>query len=75
MINICFQVTHNAARIGDTAGGAVSLRLGWMNLKVPTHVGDHVNHLIYLSVCGSLYLNRYFGEDASGTDCLNPDFL
>jgi len=57
-INLSLQLIHNAVHISDIAGGAFSLNIGYMDLKLHTVVGCHVWSLIYHFTCSSHHWSK-----------------
>jgi len=74
-INYSLQLNSDALRISHAPGLGFCLSIRWAIPKLQSHVSSHVCRPVSLVFGCSFDWCKLFGEYASGTGCLVPNFL
>jgi hypothetical protein len=74
-INLSNMLIPNTVHSSDSSGSGFNLSFGQTELTLQTMLGGHVYRPVRICFCSSLHLSQTFGNFASATNCLSPDFL
>ena len=74
-LNVSLLLVSDTLRIGQAPGGGFCLSIRLADLKLQSLVGGHLYSPKNLVFGGGFLSGKFFGEFASGTGCLGPDFL
>jgi len=75
IINVSLQIIRSTVCIRDTAGGAFTLTIREMDLKIYPLVSGHVGCSVNLVCCSTHYLWMFVGKCGSRTSSHIPNFL
>ena len=74
-VNLSLQLDSDTLCISQARGHGFCRIIRYADLKLQSVVGGHVCRPISLVFRGSFPSGKFFGEFASGTGCVRPDFL